>query len=230
MLECLLFSSTATQDMELTFVNGEHLNIDTGFFSDTWKVHSKWLTWEGAHEQAFCEEDELGTFSCDHAVLQLWDIMISQLIATGEHPRIAVEERWLKSMARIRLSQMPRLVECRQTQKKGELVVRWESTDSHRHKHKTVRVILHRVDCDHARAMDKDKDHLNHDIKYNARNMGLASFQANGEQDGAAAAQVGYLRLSVTVSPSLVWRPINVTFLSYSETWRGRSFLNFWAR
>ncbi|KAI4632043.1 uncharacterized protein J4E87_001513 [Alternaria ethzedia] len=161
MLQCLLLSSPATQEMELTFVDGEHLNIDAGFFSGTWKVHSKWLTWEGAHEQAFCEEDESGTFSCDHAVLQLWDIMISQLIATGEHPRIATEERWLKSMARIRLSQMPRSVECRQTQNKGELMVTWESTDSHRHKHKTVKVILHWGGCDLVGTLDENC--LNHD-------------------------------------------------------------------
>ncbi|KAI4956712.1 hypothetical protein J4E86_005182 [Alternaria arbusti] len=147
--------------MELTFVAGEHLNIDAGFFAGIWKVHSKWLTWAGAHEQAFCEEDGSGIFSCDHAVLQLWDIMISQLIATGKHPRIATEERWLKSMARIRLSQMPRSVACRSTQKKGELVVTWESTDSHMHKNKTVRVTYHRGSREQVEMLGKQC--LNHD-------------------------------------------------------------------
>ncbi|KAI4712206.1 hypothetical protein J4E89_002471 [Alternaria sp. Ai002NY15] len=112
--------------MNLSFVKGEHLNIDAGFFAGTWKVHNKWLTWEGAHDQAFCEEDQSSgreLFSCDHAVLQLWDIMISQLMANGEHPQVIADERWLKSMARSRLLQMPRSVECAPTEKKGELIV-----------------------------------------------------------------------------------------------------------
>jgi len=228
MLRCLLLSSPTTQKMELTFVNGEHLNIDAGFFAGTWKVHSKWLTWEGAHEQAFCEEDELWTFSCDHAVLQLWDIMISQLIATGEHPRIATEERWLKSMARIRLSQMPRSVECRQTQTKGELVVAWESTDSHRHKHKTVRVILHWNGCDHIETLDENC--LNHGGKYHRRNMDSTSFQANGDQIGVVPAQVRYPRLSATVLPSLIWILMNCITLSYPETLTVRFLLDLKAR
>lgn len=186
--------------MELTFVAGEHLNIDGGFFAGIWKVHSKWLTWAGAHEQAFCEEDESGIFSCDHAVLQLWDIMISQLIATGKHSRIATEERWLKSMARIRLSQMPRSVACRSTQKKGELVVTWESTDSHMHKNKTVRVTLHRGSREQVEMLGKQC--LNHDGKFH-RNNGLHT-QANDGQNGFAPAQAMYLRLSATVSPSLI--------------------------
>jgi hypothetical protein len=44
MLRCLLLSSPATKDMDLTFVDGEHLHIDAGFFATTWRVHNKWLT------------------------------------------------------------------------------------------------------------------------------------------------------------------------------------------
>jgi hypothetical protein len=102
MLRCPLRSCSATKDMGLTFVNGEHLNIDAGFFANQWKIHSKWLTWVGAHENTYCEElqlDESGPFSCDHAVLQLWDTMISQLIATGVHTGIMAEEGRIKSMA-----------------------------------------------------------------------------------------------------------------------------------
>jgi hypothetical protein len=136
--------------MKLTFVNGEHMDIDAGFSRDTWKVHNKLLTWEGAHEQAFCEVDQsagLELFTCDHAVLQLWDIIISQLNTTGEHPQIVTKERWLKSSARIRLSQMPTVVGCLATGKKGEVLVTWESTDSDKHKDKMVRVVLHRFSC-----------------------------------------------------------------------------------
>jgi len=167
LLMCLLRSSPATKAMGLCFVKGEHLNIDAGFFVSKWKVHSKWLTWEGAHEQTFCEEDQRSPgqlFSCDHAVLQLWDIMISQLMADGGYPQVVANERWLKSMARSRLSEMPRFVRRSATNKKGEIFVRWESIDSHRHKHKTVRVVLHRDGCEQDES--KDGRNLNHDGKH----------------------------------------------------------------
>jgi hypothetical protein len=135
MLKRLLSSSPATKNMGISFVNGEQLRIDAGFFEGTWQIHNKWLTYQGAHETAFCEEegsDSSCTFTCDHVVLQLWDIMLSQLIATGEHSRVAEEEAWLKSMARARLSQMPRSVICETGLFRGELRVSWESVDSHR--------------------------------------------------------------------------------------------------
>ncbi|KAL1792381.1 hypothetical protein ACET3X_008888 [Alternaria dauci] len=121
MLECLLMSSPLTKDMKLKFVDGEHLDIYACFTTE-WSIHSKWLSWEGAHDQTFCEENqpaESGPFTCDHAVLQLWNIIISQLTATGNYPQVSTKEHWLKSMAMTRLSQMPRSVECNPTQKKG---------------------------------------------------------------------------------------------------------------
>lgn len=150
MLRCLLHSSSATKDMKLVFVEGETLKIDAGYFGMTWRVHDKWLTYDGAHEHAYCEHlssDNHNTFVCDHVVLQLWDIMIAQLKATGEHPDVAKKEAWLKGMARARLSQMPRAVQCGSTTKRGELHVTWESEDSHRNKHNRVRVVLHDDNC-----------------------------------------------------------------------------------
>ncbi|RAR04343.1 hypothetical protein DDE82_004547 [Stemphylium lycopersici] len=132
MLRCLLQSHPVTRHMELTFVDGEHLDIDTGFFATTWKVHNKWLTWEGAHEHVYCDEDQRegsNMFLCDHAVLRLWDIMISQLIATGDYPRISIDEGLLKSLANKRLLQMPRSVQCSPTERKGELIITWETAD-----------------------------------------------------------------------------------------------------
>jgi hypothetical protein len=151
MLKCLLSSSEATKHMGLTFVDGEQLRIDAGCFDNIWQIHNKWLTCEGAHETAFCEEDVSdcsSTFICDHVVLQLWDIMISQLMATGEHPRVAADEAWLKSMARARLSQMPRSVMCyAPCDRARELRVSWSSVDSYRNSEKPVRVVLHVDRC-----------------------------------------------------------------------------------
>jgi hypothetical protein len=107
MLRCLLQTSPTTEGMDITFVHGEQLRVDTGFFDNTWQIHNKWLTCGGAHETAFCEdacEDNQQNFTCDHVVLQLWDIMLAQLVATGDHPQVAAKESWLKSLARARVS------------------------------------------------------------------------------------------------------------------------------
>jgi hypothetical protein len=130
MLNCFLQSSEATKHMDMTFVEGEQLQIDAGFFESTWQIHNTWLTYDGAHETAFCQEhtsDYQDPFTCDHVILQLWDIILSQLMTSGEHPRVAAEEAWLKSMARARLMQMPRSVGCFGTSRSRGLQVIWES-------------------------------------------------------------------------------------------------------
>lgn len=115
MLKCLLQSSPHAKDMGVSFVDGEMLHIDTGLFA-TWKFHNRWLTYDGAHRDVYCEDsaaENEHSFVCDHVVLQLWDIMIGQLMASGDYP----------SMARARLSQMPRAVRCSNTRTAGELRV-----------------------------------------------------------------------------------------------------------
>ncbi|KAI8934992.1 hypothetical protein NX059_008658 [Plenodomus lindquistii] len=176
LLRCLLSSSPAMERMELNFVEGGSLDIDAGFFAETWKIHDKWLTHEGVHNgvsnytsgetpqneregifdvgqevpRTFCDETSPGphdTFACDHAVLELWDIMIAQLMDTGNHPDISLAARHLKSLARARVAQMPRHVACTTTTTKGALRVTWESVDSHRFKDELVRITLHSEDC-----------------------------------------------------------------------------------
>lgn len=150
MLKRLLLASPATKDMTLAFVDGNTLNINAGFFEDTWRIHDKWLTPTGAHEYTFCEVNDpgdSGVFTCDHAVLQLWDLMISHLMATGNHPDIATQEAYLKSMARGRLTQMLRSIEFTATSKLGELSVLWKSVDSYQNKDEPVKIVLHHEAC-----------------------------------------------------------------------------------
>ncbi|KAH7090748.1 hypothetical protein FB567DRAFT_546909 [Paraphoma chrysanthemicola] len=151
MLRCLLSSSEVTKDMEIVFVDGATLQIDAGFFETTWRIHNRWLTYEGAHQRnVFCEgpnSDHQHPFVCDHVVLQLWDIMLSQLKARDNYPEIAETDAWLKSIALARLSQTPRSVECVTTDRRNELHVSWQSVDSHQNKDKTVNIILHVEGC-----------------------------------------------------------------------------------
>ncbi|KAF2829630.1 hypothetical protein CC86DRAFT_435472, partial [Ophiobolus disseminans] len=150
MLTCLLQSDEATKNMKISFVDGAQLRIDAGFFGGTWRIHNKWMTHEGAHESAFCEErasDHQYPFACDHAVLQMYDIMLSQLTAAAEHPRVAAKEAYLKSRARARLSQMPRWIRCDTTVQKHGLQVLWESVDSHQNRNKPVKIVLHVDNC-----------------------------------------------------------------------------------
>ncbi|KAH7075389.1 hypothetical protein BKA63DRAFT_511401 [Paraphoma chrysanthemicola] len=151
MLRCLLSSSQATKDMQIVFVDGATLQIDTGFFETTWRIHNRWLTYAGAHQRdVFCEgldSDHQHPFVCDHVVLHLWDIMLSQLKNRDNYPEIAEKDPWLKSMALARLSQTPRSAECVTTDRRNELRVSWQSVDSHQNKDKTVNIILHVEGC-----------------------------------------------------------------------------------
>lgn len=80
--------------MKIVFVDGAQLHIDADYFGGTWRIHDKWLTHEGAHESAYCEErasHHQYSFACDHAILQIYDRMFLQLTATGEHHRVAAK-------------------------------------------------------------------------------------------------------------------------------------------
>jgi hypothetical protein len=150
MLTALLKASPATESMKLIFVDGMHLEVNVGLFQHEWRVHDNWLTWQGTHENSFCDTtptDEPETFTCNHAVLKVWDMMMTELMASEHHSEIAAQERELREMARIRLSQMPRSVGCVQTDKKGQLRVTWTSTGSHQNRDKPVNIILHHTEC-----------------------------------------------------------------------------------
>jgi hypothetical protein len=104
-LRCLLQSSPLTSNMKLAFIDGQNLDIDAGFLAPTWKIRKKWLTAKGTHENVYCEEDrsdEQNMFSCDHVVMDLWDIIISQLTTAGEHPLVSTQEAWLKGIVGVR--------------------------------------------------------------------------------------------------------------------------------
>lgn len=150
MLSCLLLSYEDTKDMDFVFVDGRQLDQDASFSGTKWKMHSKWLTYEGTHGRIFCEErdsEDENPYLCDHVVLQLWDIMMSQLAATGNYPGTTAKQPWLLTMARSRLAQMPRSVHCARTDRTGELQVTWYSSDSYLHRDKYVTVTLHADGC-----------------------------------------------------------------------------------
>lgn len=135
--------------MDLEFVEGSELGIDVAFYASTFKIHAKWLTYDGVHSDSLCEENAPSNnepFSCDHAVLKLWELMLYQLVASGDE-EIAKHEGQLRELAQIRLPQIPRRVTCAPTDRRGELCVAWESVESHRNQGKSVRVILHADEC-----------------------------------------------------------------------------------
>jgi hypothetical protein len=149
-LTCVLQCFQGTKSMEISFVEGARLRINASCFGPTWRIHNRWLTHAGAHETTYCDEppsDDQQPFTCDHTVLEVYDITLSQLAADSEHHRVAAKESWLKSMAGARLPQMPRAVIYNTTDRKHELQVRWESVDSHQHRDKPVKVVLHASSC-----------------------------------------------------------------------------------
>jgi len=150
MVQCCIQSHEATKSMGFEFVDGKDLAIDSAYFRPMWKFHSKWLTFDGTHPNACCDQHhpkEKDPFCCDHAVLQLWSHMISQLMATELTTLTARDEALLTSMTRTRISQMPRGVQCARNGKRGQLTVTWESADSYQNRNRPMRVILHSGGC-----------------------------------------------------------------------------------
>lgn len=151
MLRRVLHASPVTRDMRLHFVNGMSLDVNVGLFADEWRIHNKWLTWDGAHEHSVCDAPntkELETFTCDHAILKLWDMMMTQLVVSKDYSDVMMQGDNLRAMARGRLAQTPRSIKCAQTERRGQLHVTWESTDSYQNKDKPVRIVLHKTTCD----------------------------------------------------------------------------------
>jgi hypothetical protein len=103
-------------------------------------------------------------------------------------------------MARSRLSQMPRSVECKTTQNKGQVLVTWESVDSYRHKDKPMKIVLHMDSCIDGNDSDQVPlrdliNHLSDDGKYPNHTF---HGRANRAQSANAIAQVSFLKLSAT--------------------------------
>lgn len=138
--------------MKFGFVEGSDLGIDVALIDSVWKIHHRWLTFDGANYDTYCEEaapTETGNevFNCDHAILQLWGLVLSQIVATDGNHAIAKNKSRLKSLASVRLSQMPRNIVCAPTSRRGELLVTWESIEPRKNNSKPVKVTLHSPSC-----------------------------------------------------------------------------------
>lgn len=139
-----------TANMEYSFVGGQDLPFDVDLFESSWKIHDKWLTFEGAHQDTVCDQESRlagDGFSCDHAVLQLWDKMLARVRSDPAYVQITKHEGRLKDLARIKLLQMPRSVKCRPGPSIGKMVVTWKCVDP-QWEDAMVKVVLHNRDCD----------------------------------------------------------------------------------
>ncbi|KAF2017013.1 hypothetical protein BU24DRAFT_490259 [Aaosphaeria arxii CBS 175.79] len=167
MLDCCFKSHSTTAGIEYEFVNAGDAGLDLGFRDSKWLINARWLAYDGAHKDAFCEENapaEDEPFFCDHVVLWLWDLVITGIIAKDSNGEVAKTYGWLKSMVGSRLAQMPRLIQCRRTPFKEELEVSWDCTYSEKNKDNPIRVTLHANNC-----TGVDEDSLDHPLRYHFR-------------------------------------------------------------
>ena len=152
MLRCCLLSRSDTKDMTIKYVHGEGLGIDVAIFGTQIKVSDRFLTYMDAHSFEICGDPEPSDtipFSCDHLVLELWSNILALLPSTTTSLVDAKAEHRTKSLIAKRLSQMPRMITCTPTSRKGELSVSWESNESARNSGRAVVVVLHKAGCTH---------------------------------------------------------------------------------
>ncbi|KAH6287723.1 hypothetical protein HBI39_221050 [Parastagonospora nodorum] len=152
MLRCCLVSRSDTEAMTIEYVRGQGLGIDAAVFGTQIKVSDRFLTYTDAHSMETCgdpEPNDTVPFSCDHLVLELWSNLLALLPSTTASLFDTKAEHRTKSLMAKRLSQMPRMITCAQTVRRGELRVTWESNESARNSDRPVVVVVHKVGCTH---------------------------------------------------------------------------------
>ncbi|KAF1962905.1 hypothetical protein CC80DRAFT_530799 [Byssothecium circinans] len=128
-------------------------NVGIIVYHDTkFKIVRKWFTHEGAHEATYCDEEKDqdspdNLFTCDHAVLWLWDTMLATLQQMGHIDLNVKEEGSLKAKARAKLQQMPRAITFETYDIRMHVIVRWWSMEAHLNAHRLVKATLHSPDC-----------------------------------------------------------------------------------
>jgi hypothetical protein len=148
MLRSCLVSHPETEELRLGYVRRLGLGMDVAIFGLELRVSDRFLSYDISHGSTVCgdpEPSESLPFTCDHLVLELWDKIISLLPTES---RIDLKEQYrTKSLIAKRASQIPRLVRCVQTRRRGELSVFWESNEPVRQSEQPVVVVLHERGC-----------------------------------------------------------------------------------
>jgi hypothetical protein len=140
--------------LELILVDSGNLNIVANYHDGRLRIGQKWFTYEGAHDFGYCEHQAEGAtelkkiFSCDHAVLWLWDHILKLLKDEKSVNLDPSRQTFLTSAARAKLQLMLRRITFYTNEAKNELYIRWISMEPPKNANKFVLVTLHSPMCE----------------------------------------------------------------------------------
>ncbi|KAF1977762.1 hypothetical protein BU23DRAFT_657180 [Bimuria novae-zelandiae CBS 107.79] len=142
-------SDKSTRKIKWQFVEGSYIDIDVAWVEDKIIIHDKYINNVQAYEGSF-QHEALSPFSESYAynvVLWLWDLVLAQLVSSGQHPETIKKESWLKVMVRTQLGRNPRAVTSYPAGDQGGPLVDWHPGPSYNDDGADFMAILHEDDC-----------------------------------------------------------------------------------
>ena len=124
-----------TRALEVIFRNGTSTDLDLMLFQSTLEINDKWLDFRQSHSRTACwlsrrsneELPNMGHFSCDHVVTNLYDLVLKELTRNPglSHGELSESNETLHQRVCDNLRQMPRMVESCTGIFPGEISVSW---------------------------------------------------------------------------------------------------------
>lgn len=137
-LRASLCLDTRTKDLELVFKDGTAAELDLLLDGMKLMINEKWLDFDASHENVPCWLSRLSstagfsgdTFSCDHVITDLYDMVLMEVDKDRREKHGAVEEDGLLRLRLVEnLRQMPRVIETAPGCNPGEIDVTWMDSE-----------------------------------------------------------------------------------------------------
>jgi hypothetical protein len=150
---------TRTQNLEIVFKSGSSAELDLLLEDSQLQVNEKWLDFRASHKDApcglsrlaFAEDLAIHTFSCDHVINELYDLVLVEIKKERDTECGALREKDNSLQLRVSesLRQMPRMINIIHGYNDGEVLVSWTDPESTllsklHHLDLKCRVTLHR--------------------------------------------------------------------------------------
>ena len=150
---------TRTRNLELIFKGGSSAELDLLLEDSKLQVNEKWLDFHASHEDAPCglsrlalsEDLVIHTFSCDHVINELYDLVLVEFNKERDTEPGVVKEKdnSLRLKVSESLRQMPRMIDIIHGDNDSEILVSWTDPESSllsklHHLDLKCRVTLHR--------------------------------------------------------------------------------------
>ncbi|KFX87760.1 hypothetical protein V490_08034 [Pseudogymnoascus sp. VKM F-3557] len=166
-LMAALSVDTRTQNLKIIFKSGSSAELSLLLEDSQLQVNDKWLDFRTSHKDApcglsrlaFAEDLAIHTFSCDHVINELYDLVLVEIIREKECGALKEKDDSLRLRVSESLRQMPRMITITHGYNDGEILVSWTDPESSllsklHHLNLKCRITLHRESTCSQRRLD----------------------------------------------------------------------------